>query len=215
MEVDRTRMCGLLVGLPAINVLAVDERSEVVVVYIESRVERPGRAGCGAAACVKDRPPVELVDLPVRRSPGPARVAQAPLVLPRPGLCDGDMDRRGPADRPRPGMTDRAGRWACAQVGRLERSMPRSPPSWAVTSTSSTTPLSPAPHPWRVPADASGSLLVNSRPADDRSGHARARGCETPAAGGPPATVQRRPGHRRGGRWRRRDGPAPRSPVGR
>ena len=41
VEVDPTRMCELLVGLPAVNVLGVDdERSDAVVVHIESRVER-------------------------------------------------------------------------------------------------------------------------------------------------------------------------------
>lgn len=66
MEVDPTRMCELLVGLPDVNVLAVDDdRSDAgVVVHIESQMARPGCAGCGTPARVKDRPPVELVDLP-------------------------------------------------------------------------------------------------------------------------------------------------------
>lgn len=44
-------MCELLVRLPAINVLAVDDkRDDAVAVHIESRVERPGCPGCGVEA---------------------------------------------------------------------------------------------------------------------------------------------------------------------
>jgi hypothetical protein len=65
VEFDPTRVCELLVGLPAINVLGIDdERTDVVVVHIESRVSRPGCPSCGTQAWVKDRPPVRLVDLP-------------------------------------------------------------------------------------------------------------------------------------------------------
>ena len=65
MEVDPTRMCELLVGLPAVSVLGVDdERVDAVVVHIEACSGRPACPGCGMAAWVKDRPMVELVDLP-------------------------------------------------------------------------------------------------------------------------------------------------------
>jgi transposase len=65
VEVDPTRMCELLVGLPAINVLGIDDdRSDVVVMHIETCVGRPGCPACGIPAQVKDRPSVELVDLP-------------------------------------------------------------------------------------------------------------------------------------------------------
>jgi hypothetical protein len=64
VESDPTRLCELLVGLPAVNVLGVDdERDEAVVVHIESRAERPECPACGSVAWVKDRPAVELVDL--------------------------------------------------------------------------------------------------------------------------------------------------------
>jgi transposase len=65
VETDPTRMCELLVGLPDVNVLAVDDqRGAAIAVHVESR---PGRAWCRACGCqasVKDRTPVELVDLP-------------------------------------------------------------------------------------------------------------------------------------------------------
>jgi hypothetical protein len=58
-------MCELLVGLPAVNVLAVDdEHGDMVVVRIESRSFAPPCPGCGGSVWVKDRPAVELVDLP-------------------------------------------------------------------------------------------------------------------------------------------------------
>jgi transposase len=64
VEVDPTRMCELLVGLPAVNVLGIeDSRVAVVVVHIESCQSRPGCLSCGTPAWVKDRPLVELVDL--------------------------------------------------------------------------------------------------------------------------------------------------------
>jgi transposase len=65
VEVDPKRMCELLVGLPAVHVLGVDDkRVDTVVVHIESCSGRPACPGCGMAAWVKDRPMVELVDLP-------------------------------------------------------------------------------------------------------------------------------------------------------
>jgi hypothetical protein len=65
VEVDPTRMCELLVGLPAVNVLGIDDgRDEVMVVHIESTAAPPPCPGCGRRAWVKDRPTVELVDLP-------------------------------------------------------------------------------------------------------------------------------------------------------
>lgn len=93
MEVDPTRMCELLVGLPAVNVLAVDDGGGgTVVVHIESRMSPPGCASCGTRAWVKDRPTVELVDL-VLRAAGPPGLAQASVVLPRRRLRDAHLDR--------------------------------------------------------------------------------------------------------------------------
>jgi hypothetical protein len=58
-------MCELLVGLPDVIVLAVDDVvDEPIVVHIEARLDRVWCPGCGARAVVKERPVVELVDLP-------------------------------------------------------------------------------------------------------------------------------------------------------
>ena len=125
MEVDPTRMCELLVGLPAINVLGIDdERDDMVVVHIESRGERPRCPACGLPAWVKDRPAVELVDLPCFGRP-------ARLVWHKHRWCcpDEDCEMRSwtgadPRVAPvRGAMTDRAGRWVCEQVGRLGRTV--------------------------------------------------------------------------------------------
>src|SRR5262245_13040287 len=59
-------MCELLVGLPDVNVLGVtDHPARPLRVNIESWRERPSCPACGSVAEVKDRPEVELVDLPV------------------------------------------------------------------------------------------------------------------------------------------------------
>jgi transposase len=125
VEVDPTRLCELLVGLPAVNVLGIDDRrADAVVVHVELRVEPPPCPGCARRAWVKDRPAVELVDLACFGRP-------ARLVWHKHRWCcpddacavvswTGEDARIAPA---RAAMTDRAGRWSCAQVGRLGRTV--------------------------------------------------------------------------------------------
>ena len=65
MELDPTRMCELLVGLPAVRVLGiVDQAGGPLWIHVETTADRPVCSGCGGAVVVKDRPLVELVDLP-------------------------------------------------------------------------------------------------------------------------------------------------------
>ena len=65
METDATRMCALLVGLPAITVTGVgNDEGAPLRVYVETVAEMVGCAGCGTRAWLKDQRPVELVDLP-------------------------------------------------------------------------------------------------------------------------------------------------------
>jgi transposase len=118
-------MCELLVGLPAVNVLGVDDDSvDAVVVHIESRVERPGCAACGTPAWVKDRPPVELVDLSCFGRPARLVWHMHRWCCPDPdcgtGSWTGENARIAP---PRGAMTDRAGRWVTEQVGRVGRTV--------------------------------------------------------------------------------------------
>lgn len=66
MESDATRICELLVGLPDVNILGVeDEDGEPLRVHVERRLDGPVACRtCGQIAWVKDRPAVELADLP-------------------------------------------------------------------------------------------------------------------------------------------------------
>ena len=65
MECDPTRVCELLVGLPAVTVLGViDDHDAPIVVHVETRDARPSCASCAGVVVIKDRPAVELVDLP-------------------------------------------------------------------------------------------------------------------------------------------------------
>lgn len=125
MECNPTRVCELLVGLPEVNVLGVyDERDGPLRVYVESRVERAWCRSCGGQAAVKDRPQVELVDLPAFGRP--TRLVWRKHRW----FCRGQQCEKGSwtiiDDRIAPrraAMTDRAGRWCTEQVGRLGRTV--------------------------------------------------------------------------------------------
>ncbi|HZA40674.1 MAG TPA: ISL3 family transposase, partial [Actinomycetota bacterium] len=65
METNATRMCELLVGLPDVTVLAVDDQlGATIVVHIESRPEPAWCEACAVRARVKERPVIGLIDLP-------------------------------------------------------------------------------------------------------------------------------------------------------
>lgn len=125
MEVDATRMCELLVGLPDVRVLGVDDvGGGPLVVHVEQVGDRPGCIGCGATAVVKDRGRVGLVDLPAfgRRT----RLCWHKVRWCCPNLgCEVVSwtwdDPRIAA--PRALLSVRAARWATLQVGRFGRSV--------------------------------------------------------------------------------------------
>ncbi len=125
MEFNPTRMCELLVGLPGVNVLAVDDvAGELIVVMIEAHRAGVWRPGCGARATVKVRPVVELVDLPCFGRP--ARLAwRKHRLCCREPLCPVGswtwVDERIAA--PKMVVTARAWRWATVQVGRHGRAV--------------------------------------------------------------------------------------------
>jgi transposase len=76
-------MCELLVGLPEVNVLGLDDVvGQPLRVHVEVRASRPGCAGCGVFAHVKDRPIVELVDLPCFGRPTRLVWHKAPVAPP-------------------------------------------------------------------------------------------------------------------------------------
>ncbi|MBU1865959.1 MAG: transposase family protein [Actinobacteria bacterium] len=118
-------MCELLVGLPEVNVLGVVEvPGEPLRVRVECRVAQPVCVGCGRAAWVKERPDVELVDLPVFGRPARLVWRKHRFWCPEPtcgqGSWTGEDRRIGAA---RLGMTDRAGRWVTRQVGKKGRTV--------------------------------------------------------------------------------------------
>ena len=120
METDPTRMCELLVGLPEVNVLGIEELIEgPLLVHIEARGDRPGCSGCGVFAQVKDRPIVELVDLAAFGRQTRPVWHKFRWCCPEPTCPVGSWTEENPAiGAPRMLMTDRAGRWVPEQVGR-------------------------------------------------------------------------------------------------
>jgi transposase len=127
VEIDATRMCQLLVGLPAVTVRGVADPSPSVplVVEIETELEEPiGCAGCGGRATVKDRDPVVLVDLPAFGRPTRLRWVKRRWRCPDPGCTVGTWTEVAPRiGSSRLVMTARAGRWATWQVGKHGRTV--------------------------------------------------------------------------------------------
>ncbi len=120
-----TRMCELLVGLGEVTVVGVDRSSPVeLVVTIEPVAERPDCGGCGAAAWVKDRAEVALVDLPCFDSTTTLVVRKTRWWCPNRDCAVGSWTPElAHIAAARQLLTDRAGRWVTAQVGRWGRSV--------------------------------------------------------------------------------------------
>ncbi len=125
MECDATRVCELLVGLPAITVLGVDdERDAPIVVHIETSDARPSCASCSGAVVIKDRPSVELVDLPCFGRPTRLVWRKRRWSCPNAACATSTWTEDVPAIAARRlVMTDRAGRWVTEQVGRHGRTV--------------------------------------------------------------------------------------------
>ncbi len=65
METNPTRVCELIVGLPAVRVLGVEDvAGEPLAVHVETRGPRPVCPACGGGVWFKDVDVVVLVDLP-------------------------------------------------------------------------------------------------------------------------------------------------------
>jgi len=118
-------MCELLVGLPAVRILGVvDEPDGALWVHVETIGARPLCSRCGAAATVKDRDRVELVDLPAfgRRTRLVWRKRR--WACPNRACPRGSWTAEEPTiAAPRLVLTDRAGRWVTEQVGRCGRTV--------------------------------------------------------------------------------------------
>jgi transposase len=125
LETDPTRMCALIVGLPDVKVLAVEDvAGEPIVVHVAQVGARPACGDCGGPSRVKDRANVTLADLPAFGRPSRLVWHKYRLECPDPSCAKGSWIWEDPRiGWPRHAMTDRAGRWATEQVGRLGRSI--------------------------------------------------------------------------------------------
>lgn len=119
METNATRMCALLVGLPDVTVIGVEDREGLPLrVHVETTAALVGCAGCGTRAWSKGRRRVELVDLPAFGRPAQLVWHKRRWCCPDASCETGTFTEAQPAiAAPRAGVTDRAGRWMCRQVG--------------------------------------------------------------------------------------------------
>lgn len=126
METDPTVMCELLVGLPAVNVLGVEDAGPdgPLRVHIETRGPRPRCRECGCEGWVKDRRELVLIDLPAfgRQVRLVWRKHRWQCSDPTCGVRSWTAEDNRIAF-PRLQMTTRAGRWVTTQVGRLGRTV--------------------------------------------------------------------------------------------
>jgi len=125
VEYDPTRMCELLVGLPDVNVTAVeDQRPGPLRVHIETRAARPGCPGCEGPVTAKDRPVVVLVDLPAFGRPTRLVWRKRRWSCAQSSCARRSWTEEAPGiGAPRLALTDRAGRWVTEQVGRCGRTV--------------------------------------------------------------------------------------------
>ena len=89
---DGTEFDDALLGLPGFRVLAVTEDGEELLVGIETIRRAAGCPLCGVIARTKDRLRVVDQGLAGVQPAREARLVQAPLLVPRPGLPAADLD---------------------------------------------------------------------------------------------------------------------------
>jgi transposase len=123
--IDARRAIEVLVGLRDVVFLGVEDRPDgVLAVHVEQAGDRPACIGCGSAAAVKDRPVVELIDLPYAGRPSRLCWHKVRFECPNSDCAmvswTWDDPRIAAA---RQALTDRAGRWVTVQVGRYGRSV--------------------------------------------------------------------------------------------
>ena len=122
---DARRAVEVLVGLPEVDFLGLEERDDgVVAVHVQQTGDRPACIGCGSTPAIKDRPVVELVDLPYAGRPARLCWHKVRWECPNPEceMLSWTWDDARIA-APRQALTDRAGRWVTLQVGKHGRSI--------------------------------------------------------------------------------------------
>ena len=119
METNATRMCALLVGLPAIDVVGVENNDgEPLRVHVETTTTVVGCSECGTRAWLKDQRPVTLVDLAAFGRPAVLVWHKRRWRCPEPACEVGSFtEQHSEIAAARAGFTDRAGRWMTRQVG--------------------------------------------------------------------------------------------------
>jgi transposase len=118
-------MCELLVGLPDVNVLGIDDESgHPLAIHVECRGVRPRCPSCSGAVVVKDRPVIQLIDLPAFGRPTRLMWRKHRWLCTN-GLCPtASFTEEDPRiASPRMAMTSRAGRWLTEQIGRRARTV--------------------------------------------------------------------------------------------
>lgn len=125
MITDARRAVEVLVGLPGVSFLGIEDRPDGhLAVHVQQTGERPVCISCGMAPRVKDRPVVELIDLPYAGRPARLCWHKVRFECPNPDcpMISWTWDDRRIA-APRQALTDRAGRWVTLQVGKYGRSV--------------------------------------------------------------------------------------------
>jgi transposase len=113
--------------LADVNILGVEDLSQGPLrVHVECLRTIQGCPHCGVVARVKDRPQVELVDLPVYGYPTRLIWRKRRFYCPE-AICPmGSWTEEDPRiASSRLQMTDRSGRWITEQIGRCARSVLR------------------------------------------------------------------------------------------
>jgi transposase len=116
-------MCELLVGLPEVVVLGVEDgEGAPLVVHVESRRDQARCPRCGTRGRLKDRSAVELVDLAAFGRPARLIWHKQRWCCPSPSCEVGSWTVIDDAIAPkRARLTDRAARWATREVGKAGR----------------------------------------------------------------------------------------------
>ena len=124
MHLEPTSICRAPVGLAHIDVVGVVPWTTPMQVHSASKLPRPACLSCGRSARVKQTMRRRLVDLPCFGRPVVTVWRQVRWRCPSEGCPVGSwMQTDGRIVIGNRGMTDRAARWACEQVGRHGRTV--------------------------------------------------------------------------------------------